>query len=96
MTAVKVLARYIWLAFWPAKLSSDYLYSEIPLSRWSPEDWISWLTAGVAVALPASNLFFPTGTTMAERLTYLPLVGPLAAVAIAVDVRGAYRWSEFA
>ena len=33
LTAVKVLARYLWIALWPVKLSSDYSYSEIPLAR---------------------------------------------------------------
>ncbi len=35
--------------------------------------------------LPASNLLFPIGTIMAERLLYLPLAGLVAAVVLAVD-----------
>jgi tetratricopeptide (TPR) repeat protein len=34
---------------------------------------------------PASNLLFPIGTIMAERLLYLPLAGLVAAVVIAMD-----------
>ena len=34
--------------------------------------------------LPISNLVFPIGTIMAERLLYLPLVGVIAAVVIAI------------
>jgi hypothetical protein len=108
LTAVKVLGRYLWLAFWPIKLSSDYSYSEIPLARGSLDDWIAWLAVAVALAiavrfyyvdrpafffacfaflnlLPASNLLFPIGTIMAERLLYLPLVGIVAVAVIAMN-----------
>lgn len=108
LTAIKVLARYLWLALWPMKLSADYSYSEITLVRGSLEDWVCWLAVAGAVALtvilwnrdrlvfffacfaflnllPASNLLFPIGTIMAERLLYLPLAGLVAAVVIATD-----------
>jgi tetratricopeptide (TPR) repeat protein len=107
LTALKVLGRYLWLAFWPIKLSSDYSYSEIPLARGSLYDWIAWLAVAAALLivvrfyyvdrlcfffacfaflnlLPASNLLFPIGTIMAERLLYLPLVGIVAVVVIAM------------
>jgi tetratricopeptide (TPR) repeat protein len=110
LTAVKVLARYLGLAIWPVRLSSDYSYSEIPLIRGSLGDWISWLAVGGALAitailwkrsrlafffagfaflnlLPASNLLFPIGTIMAERLLYLPLAGLMAAMVLAIDIR---------
>ena len=35
--------------------------------------------------LPVSNLLVPIGTIMAERLFYLPLLGPLAAAAAAIE-----------
>jgi len=41
--------------------------------------------------LPASNLLFPIGTIMAERLLYLPLIGWLACLVIAIhSVRRAH------
>ncbi|MGA2116729.1 MAG: hypothetical protein ABSH56_18470 [Bryobacteraceae bacterium] len=43
--------------------------------------------------LPASNLLFPIGTMMAERLLYLPLAGLVAAAAIAIDAGGRFRYS---
>ena len=108
LTAVKVLARYLWLAVWPVKLSADYSYSEIPLARGSLADWIAWIAVAIALCtvallwkrsrlafflacfgflnlLPASNLLFPIGTIMAERLLYLPLAGWLACLALAID-----------
>jgi protein O-mannosyl-transferase len=32
LTAVKVLGEYLWLLVWPARLSADYSYNQIPLS----------------------------------------------------------------
>ncbi len=43
LTAIKVIARYLWLTFWPANLSNDYSYSQIPLARGSVQDWIAWM-----------------------------------------------------
>ena len=114
LTAIKVLARYLALAFWPMKLSADYSYSQITLVHGSLEDWVCWLAVAAALALtvllwnrnrlafffavfaflnllPASNLLFPIGTILAERLLYLPLVGLVAAVVIAIDA-GAERF----
>ena len=108
LTAIQVLARYLWLAIWPAKLSADYSYSEIPLASGSVADWTAWLAVAMALwmvallwkrcraafffacfsflnLLPASNLLFPIGTIMAERLLYLPLAGWLACLALAID-----------
>jgi tetratricopeptide (TPR) repeat protein len=110
LTAVKVLARYLGLALWPVRLSSDYSYSEIPLVRGSLGDWVCWLAVAGALVLtailwkrsrlafflagfaflnllPASNLLFPIGTIMAERLLYLPLAGLVAAAVLAIDTR---------
>ncbi len=108
LTAVEVLARYLWLTFWPIKLSADYSYSQITLAQGSSEDWVCWLTVAAALVLtailwnrsrlafffavfgflnllPASNLLFPIGAMMAERLLYLPLVGFVAAAVIVID-----------
>ncbi len=51
MTAISVIARYLRLAVWPAKLSVDYSYSEIPLARGSLEDWLAWTTVAVVVVI---------------------------------------------
>lgn len=107
LTAIKVLARYLWLTIWPWKLSADYSYSEIPLAHGSSWDWIAWIAVAVVLGLigfafrrrmifffacfgflnllPTSNLLFPIGTIMAERLLYLPLVGWLACIVLAVS-----------
>ncbi len=45
-----------------------------------------WFCLGLAAAahLPTSNLLFPIGTIMAERLTYLPLAGAAAAAVLVI------------
>jgi tetratricopeptide (TPR) repeat protein len=105
LTAIQVLARYLWLTIWPWNLSADYSYSQIPLALGSFGDWIAWIAVAAIVGLigfafqrqrmifffacfgflnllPASNLLFPVGTIMAERLLYLPLVGWLACLVL--------------
>ena len=49
LTAIAVMGRYLRLAVWPARLSVDYSYSEIPLAR---ADWLVWtIVAGAAVSV---------------------------------------------
>jgi tetratricopeptide (TPR) repeat protein len=109
-SAVKVLARYLAIILWPARLSADYSYNQIPLARGTPEDWLSCAAIVLAAAaavwsyrknraafylaclafltiLPGSNLLFPIGTMMAERLAYLPAAGVVACLVIALN-----RW----
>jgi tetratricopeptide (TPR) repeat protein len=107
LTALKVMAHYLALILWPARLSSDYSYAQIPLITGTPGDWIAWLavcSVGAALVLfyrrqramsffglfafgtflPTSNLLFPIGTIMAERLLYLPAYGLIACLVLAV------------
>ncbi len=49
LTAIKVLAKYVWLLIWPAKLSWNYYYSQIPLSRGAAQDWIAWIVIAAIV-----------------------------------------------
>ena len=107
LTAIQVMARYLWLAIWPANLSVDHSYNQIPLATGAPADWLAYavvLAVAIVVAftyrwnrtcfyfacfaflnfLPASNLLFPIGAIMADRLLYLPSLGLLAALVVAV------------
>jgi len=107
LTALKVIARYLGLILWPAKLSSDYSYPEIPLFRGALADWfcvavVLGTLAGAArlyktnklaffllcfagaTFFPMSNLVLPIGTIMAERFMYLPAIGLLACVVLAI------------
>ncbi len=42
LTALKVLGRSFALLVWPATLSWDYSYNQIPLVRWPLEGWQDW------------------------------------------------------
>jgi hypothetical protein len=60
LTALKVLGKYLWLLFWPARLSCDYSYNQIPLvsasfGRW--EDWQAIVSLVVYTAAAALALF---------------------------------------
>jgi tetratricopeptide (TPR) repeat protein len=111
LTAIKVIARYLGLILWPATLSSDYSYNQIPLFRGSLQDWLACLAVLAAAVLvvglykwnrtafffasfaaitfvPTSNLLFPIGTIMAERLLYLPAVGLIACLAMGIYAAG--------
>jgi tetratricopeptide (TPR) repeat protein len=111
LTAIKVMARYLLLTVWPARLSPDYSYNQIPLAHGRLEDWAACAAVfafAVVVLLlyrvnrtafflscfaflnfvPASNLLFPIGTIMADRILYLPSFGLLACVVLAIYTFG--------
>lgn len=39
LTAIEVMGRYLWLFFWPARLSADYSYNAVPLFGWNLATW---------------------------------------------------------
>jgi tetratricopeptide (TPR) repeat protein len=53
LTAVKVLGKYLWLLFWPARLSCDYSFNQIPLFSWNLGRWEDW-QALIALAVYAA------------------------------------------
>jgi len=54
LTAVKVLGMYLWRLVWPAQLSCDYSYNQIPLFSWRFTGWEDWKTiAALAVCAGA-------------------------------------------
>jgi tetratricopeptide (TPR) repeat protein len=50
LTAVKVLAKYLWMFIWPARLSWNYYYNEIPIARGTLQDRIAWIVIATAIA----------------------------------------------
>jgi protein O-mannosyl-transferase len=86
LTAVKVMAKYLGLLVWPARLSPDYSYAQIPLVDGRPADWIACLVvvaAGVGAGLLFRRnkpVFFAAGFAL---LTFLPtsnLVIPMGTI----------------
>ncbi|HUB33988.1 MAG TPA: hypothetical protein VMA31_13190 [Bryobacteraceae bacterium] len=53
LTALSILGRYIWLTVWPAHLSADYSYAQVPPAHGSTADWAAWLTVAMTLALAA-------------------------------------------
>jgi tetratricopeptide (TPR) repeat protein len=54
LTASKVFLNYLVLLVWPAKLSCDYSYNQIPLFAWQFGQWETWrafLGAGALIAI---------------------------------------------
>jgi tetratricopeptide (TPR) repeat protein len=56
LTAIVVMAKYLWLLVWPLKLSSDYSYNQIPIASGAPHDWIAWI-AVLAVIIAAASMY---------------------------------------
>ena len=57
MTAFKVLGKYLALVFWPAHLSCDYSYNQIPLFAWrfdNREEWKAILSLVVCILAAAA------------------------------------------
>ena len=51
LTAIAVMARYLWLLMWPARLSCDYSYNVIPLATGALRDWIAWGIVAAVIVL---------------------------------------------
>lgn len=49
LTALQVLGRYLGLIVWPATLSCDYSYPQIPFASGSLQDWIAWMAVAAAL-----------------------------------------------
>jgi hypothetical protein len=52
LTALSVMGRYLALVVWPAHLSADYSFSQIPLASGNGSEWLAWI-AIVALAIVA-------------------------------------------
>lgn len=97
-TAADVMGRLIALWCWPATLSADYSFNQIPLSH-SPVPLISlvlcvpvvvwrrwfWVLFFLVAVLPASNLIVQMGSIMAERFMYLPGLGLAVLLVIGIS-----------
>jgi hypothetical protein len=76
LTALKVIAKYLGLLFWPVHLSCDYSLAQIPLATGGAADWLAWLAvaaaAGTVVLLYRRSrpLFF---LCIMACITFLPM-----------------------
>jgi len=76
LTALAVLARYLWRLLCPLTLSADYSYNQIPLSTGAPGDWIAWLVVA-ALAVIVFKLYRWNRTAfffaMFAAVTFVPM-----------------------
>jgi tetratricopeptide (TPR) repeat protein len=86
LTAIKIMAGYLGLLVWPAHLSCDYSYAQIPLETGSPQDWLAW-TVVAAVAAAAllmfrfnRTVFFFAGLAFVTFLPASNLVFPIGTI----------------
>lgn len=54
-TAIKVLGKEMALLAWPARLSADYSYNEIPLASWG--DMKAWLALAACLGIAAAGIW---------------------------------------
>lgn len=50
LTAIRVMADYLWRIVWPAGLSNDYSYAQVPIASGSLHDWIGWAVVALLAA----------------------------------------------
>jgi hypothetical protein len=50
LTALQVMGKYVGLLVWPARLSCDYSWAQIPLAAGSAADWLAWMALAAALA----------------------------------------------
>jgi protein O-mannosyl-transferase len=93
LTALKILARYIAIILWPASLSADYSYNQIPLATGTVADWLAWiviaaLAAGIVASYRKNSIVFFLGCF--AFLTILPSSNLLFATGTMMAERLAY------
>jgi tetratricopeptide (TPR) repeat protein len=132
MTASNVAAKLLWKLFWPASLSADYSYDQVPLFAWnfSSIENVKAIVAMLCIAAsvlfmlwgrkrfpsvvflvgiywigygPSSNFLVTTGSIMAERFLYLPLVAFAALFVMSLETLAGHipvkpewqRWAPY-
>lgn len=50
LTALKIIGLDLWEMIWPAHLSCDYSYAQIPFSSGNALDWLAWFSVAAAAA----------------------------------------------
>ena len=85
LTAIGVLGKYLWLLIWPARLSCDYSYNQIPLVSLSFGHWQDWQAiAALAVYAAAAVLAavcYRRGARLRARPAFFTIGFFLAAMA---------------
>jgi hypothetical protein len=98
LTALTVAARYLGLLAWPARLSADYSFPQIPIASGSAGDWIAYATMA-GLLLLAVWLFRVQRAGFfciaAAAVTFLPVSNLLFSTGTIMAERLAYLPSAF-
>jgi tetratricopeptide (TPR) repeat protein len=86
LTALAILARYLWRLVCPITLSADYSYAQIPLVSGALADWVSWLVVAALAVLAVRSYrwnrtaFFFAGFAAATLLPTSNLLFPIGTI----------------
>lgn len=84
LTAVKVLGAYLGLLLWPARLSADYSYNQVPLSTWADPKALLALLVWLAVAAAALLSYRRAKPALFFIAFFLATIAPVANLVILV------------
>jgi protein O-mannosyl-transferase len=79
LTAAKVMGEQLWLLLWPASLSADYSYRQIPLVAWPPARAADW---AALLALPAFGVVAGAILSVRRRLPAVAFLAAFSALAL--------------
>jgi protein O-mannosyl-transferase len=86
LTALKVMGKYVVLLAWPARLSCDYSWAQIPLVDIRPADWLAFLAlaataaAGVLLWRDSRTALFLAGAAVLAFLPTSNLLFPIGTI----------------
>jgi hypothetical protein len=98
LTALSVMGRYLALIVWPAHLSADYSFSQIPFASGNGSEWLAWvaIAALTIVALAGLRTSRAVGFCLASALiTFLPAANLLFTTGTIMAERLMYLPSAF-
>jgi hypothetical protein len=56
LTALSIMGRYLALVAWPARLSADYSFSQIPFASGNGSEWLAWIAVGALAVVALAGL----------------------------------------
>lgn len=98
ITALGVMGRYLALLLWPAHLSADYSFSQIPLASGNFTDWLAWIAVAavtVAALISVKENRLVSFCLGAALLTFLPAANLLFTTGTIMAERLMYLPSAF-